>query len=41
MKWAASRPADSYLDTSKVTKKLNNKPLDISEALRTLRAEID
>jgi dTDP-4-dehydrorhamnose reductase len=41
MKWAARRPADSSLDTSKAMKCLNEKPLAVREALRTLKAEID
>jgi dTDP-4-dehydrorhamnose reductase len=41
MKWAARRPADSSLDTSKAMKCLNEKPMAVGEALRTLKAEID
>lgn len=41
MKWAARRPADSSLDTSKATKCLGEKPMAVREALRTLKAEID
>jgi dTDP-4-dehydrorhamnose reductase len=41
MKWAARRPADSSLDTSKAMKCLNEKPMAVREALRTLKAEID
>lgn len=40
MKWAARRPADSSLDTSKAMRCLNEKPMVVREALRTLKAEI-
>jgi dTDP-4-dehydrorhamnose reductase len=41
MKWAARRPADSSLNTSKAIRCLDEKPMAIREALRTLKAEID
>jgi dTDP-4-dehydrorhamnose reductase len=41
MKWAARRPADSSLDTSKAMMCLDEKPMAVGEALRTLKAEID
>jgi dTDP-4-dehydrorhamnose reductase len=41
MKWAARRPADSSLDTSKAMRCLNEKPMAVGEALRTLKAESD
>jgi dTDP-4-dehydrorhamnose reductase len=40
MKWAARRPADSSLNTSKAFRCLETKPWSIEEALRTLKAEI-
>jgi dTDP-4-dehydrorhamnose reductase len=40
MKWAAKRPGDSSLDTSKAAGALNEKPLLLGEALRTLKGEI-
>lgn len=40
MKWAAKRPDDSSLDTSKAFRYLRAKPWGIEEALRTLKAEI-
>jgi dTDP-4-dehydrorhamnose reductase len=40
MKWAAKRPSDSSLDTSKASRYLEAKPWSIEEALRTLKAEI-
>jgi dTDP-4-dehydrorhamnose reductase len=39
MKWAAKRPADSSLDTSKAFRCLEAKPWSIEEALRTLKNE--
>jgi dTDP-4-dehydrorhamnose reductase len=41
MRWAAKRPADSSLDTSKASKCLDAKPWGIEEALKTLKAEIE
>jgi dTDP-4-dehydrorhamnose reductase len=38
--WAAKRPIDSSLDTSKARRELMNKPLPLNEALRTLKAEV-
>ncbi len=38
--WAAKRPIDSSLDTSKAERMLTNKPITLNEALRTLKAEI-
>lgn len=38
--WAAKRPIDSSLDTSKARRELMEKPFPLNEALRTLRAEI-
>jgi dTDP-4-dehydrorhamnose reductase len=40
MRWAAKRPADSSLDTSKASKCLDAKPWSIEEALKTLKGEI-
>jgi dTDP-4-dehydrorhamnose reductase len=40
MRWAARRPADSSLDTSKAFRFLEAKPWSIEEALRTLKNEI-
>lgn len=40
MRWAARRPADSSLDTSKAFRCLDSKPWSIEEALRTLKNEI-
>lgn len=40
MKWAARRPVDSSLDTSKALRCLEAKPWSIEEALRTLKNEI-
>ncbi len=39
MKWAARRPDDSSLDTSKACRCLETKPWGIEEALRTLKVE--
>ncbi|VVB63246.1 ADP-L-glycero-D-manno-heptose-6-epimerase [uncultured archaeon] len=39
MKWAAIRPVDSSLDTSKASRCLDAKPWSIEEALRTLKNE--
>lgn len=39
MKWAAKRPSDSSLDTSKAFSRLDAKPWSIEEALRTLKNE--
>jgi dTDP-4-dehydrorhamnose reductase len=39
-KWPAKRPMDSSLDTSKAQQVLRNKPLEIEEALRRLKAEL-
>jgi dTDP-4-dehydrorhamnose reductase len=38
--WAAKRPIDSSLDTSKARAELMEKPLPLNEALRTLKAEV-
>lgn len=38
--WAAKRPTDSSLDTSKARRELMEKPLPLNEALRTLKAEV-
>ena len=38
-KWPAKRPKDSSLDTSKAHKILQNKPVEISEALKKLKSE--
>ncbi|MDD4161043.1 MAG: SDR family oxidoreductase [Methanothrix sp.] len=38
--WAAKRPIDSSLDTSKAKRELMEKPLPLNEALRTLKAEV-
>jgi dTDP-4-dehydrorhamnose reductase len=40
MKWAAKRPADSSLETSKASRCLETTPWSIEEALRTLKNEI-
>jgi dTDP-4-dehydrorhamnose reductase len=40
MKWAAKRPRDSSLDTSKAAKHLNEKPLLIEEAMQRLKDEL-
>jgi dTDP-4-dehydrorhamnose reductase len=40
LQWAAKRPIDSSLDTSKARRELMNKPLPLNEALRTLKTEI-
>ena len=37
--WPAKRPMDSSLDTSKARQTLQNKPLEIGEALKRLKAE--
>ena len=39
MKWAAERPKDSSLDTSKAAKNLKEKPLSIEEAMQRLKRE--
>lgn len=39
MKWAARRPSDSSLDTSKAFRDLDEKPWSIEEALITLKSE--
>jgi dTDP-4-dehydrorhamnose reductase len=39
-KWAAKRPVDSSLDTSKARRVLRNKPLELGEALSRLRVEL-
>ena len=38
--WPAKRPTDSSLDTSKAQKLLQNKPLEIGEALKRLKLEL-
>lgn len=38
--WPAKRPTDSSLDTSKAQQILQNKPLEISEALKRLKLEL-
>lgn len=40
-KWPAKRPMDSSLDTSKARQTLNNKPLEIHEALKQLKTELN
>jgi dTDP-4-dehydrorhamnose reductase len=40
LQWAAKRPIDSSLDTSKAGKELMEKPLHLDWALRTLNAEV-
>jgi len=39
-KWPAKRPMDSSLDTSKAQQTLQNKPLEMSEALKRLKFEL-
>jgi dTDP-4-dehydrorhamnose reductase len=39
-KWPAKRPVDSSLDTSKAQLTLQNKPLEMGEALKRLRLEL-
>ena len=41
MKWIASRPKDSSLDTSKASRYLKKKPLDLDMALIILKEEIE
>jgi dTDP-4-dehydrorhamnose reductase len=38
--WPAKRPMDSSLDTSKAQQTLQNKPLEMSQALKKLKAEL-
>ena len=38
--WPAKRPMDSSLDTSKAQQTLQNKPLEMSEALERLKTEL-
>jgi len=38
--WPAKRPMDSSLDTSKAQKILQNKPLEMGEALKRLKLEL-
>jgi dTDP-4-dehydrorhamnose reductase len=40
MKWAAQRPRDSSLDTSKAARVLNEKPLSTEEAMQRLKDEL-
>jgi dTDP-4-dehydrorhamnose reductase len=40
MKWAARRPVDSSLDSSKASRILDSNPWQLEEALRTLKNEI-
>ena len=40
MKWAAKRPMDSSLDTSKAAKKLKEKPLSTEQAMQRLKDEL-
>jgi dTDP-4-dehydrorhamnose reductase len=40
MKWAALRPLDSSLDTSKAAAHLTATPLPLGEALKALRSEL-
>jgi dTDP-4-dehydrorhamnose reductase len=40
LQWAAKRPIDSSLDTSKARAELMEKPLPLNEALRTLKTEV-
>ena len=39
--WAAKRPRDSSLDTTKAQQTLKNKPLEILEALQRLKTEME
>ena len=41
MKWIASRPKDSSLDTSKASRYLNEKPYDLDRALEILKEEME
>ena len=41
MKWIASRPKDSSLDTSKAPRYLNEKPYDLDRALEILKEEME
>jgi len=41
MKWIASRPKDSSLDTSKASRYLKEKPYDLDKALVVLKEEIE
>lgn len=41
MKWIASRPKDSSLDTSKASRYLKEKPYDLDRALRVLKEEME
>lgn len=40
MRWIASRPKDSSLDTSKASRYLNEKPYDLDKALENLKGEL-
>jgi dTDP-4-dehydrorhamnose reductase len=40
MKWIASRPKDSSLDTSKASRYLKEKPYDLDKALEILKGEL-
>ena len=40
MKWLAKRPKDSSLDTSKASRYLKEKPLDLHKALEILKSEL-
>jgi dTDP-4-dehydrorhamnose reductase len=40
LKWAAKRPIDSSLNTSKARAELIEKPSPLKDALRTLKAEV-
>ena len=41
MKWRAKRPRNTSLDVSKAMKKLEKKPLQIHEAIRKMKEELD
>jgi dTDP-4-dehydrorhamnose reductase len=40
LSWKARRPRDSSLDVSKASNKLENRPLELNDALKVLRAEM-
>ncbi|MCK4348263.1 MAG: sugar nucleotide-binding protein, partial [Thermoplasmatales archaeon] len=41
MRWIASRPKDSSLDTSKASRYLKEKPYDLDRALEVLKEEME
>ncbi|AWR98170.1 dTDP-4-dehydrorhamnose reductase [Acidianus sulfidivorans JP7] len=41
LKWKAKRPMDSSLNVEKASKLLNNKPLNVDDALKLLKREIE